>query len=573
MKNNLGIYLFCACLGYVWGWDSDFSGLFAPSQEAGSSSQSSTAQEALNKYENLPCPTEAVFLELAQYVKLEIPPGKSLDEDCGVNNPRAILGKSLFLMNSLKFHFPQSWPAALKKNLENPLRFLHERSAKLSLDLNQKDSLAYNKVDIKEIFLGGRYFTIDPLSGIAVLIHEARHSEPPAATHTHCEAGDIPRTGGACDEMFTMDNEKAGAYAYGTLFNLALAFYAEGLAQSDREIALADALVELAARFNNLPDIFAVKHDVLVTLQADGTLSWIHPVTRAEKNIELKFLDRERPRRIEFYPKNNGLLIYTNLDRLYSWHPVTGQTNVYPDLISAQDGVRDMARLRVPFGEMTLYAMRDANNNLSFIEYSPQDNKQLRKPYPKSPTRRSENDFPTSPFHRMFLALFNESVHLTKDGKLYMAQHYGNENAFIEHKHLQSPQGWVAGTGGVLYDTLYLIDQRGDLKQVAVGFEDREDGADVDKVMTVQDSLLKHSAPLTKFVQGLAVQMGLDRNGELQVWGVDSLESKKLELSHKVEDFVLMQILEVKPVVSEVPSDFQNIWKDKAAASKPYQRP
>lgn len=551
MKNKKCFLLICAVAGYAWGLNSEFRFDFSSRQSSTVDLSSQSEMPALNNYSNLPCPSEKHFRNLARYVNLEIPKGPSLDKKCD-NSHRAIFGKSLLLMSRLKFQFPDTWPEKLRTNLSNPLRFLKDRSAKLTLDLSQKDSLAYNKVQDKEIFLGGRFFTIDPLVGIDILIHEARHSEPQANSHTHCEAGDIPRSTGACDKEFSLNDDTAGAYAYGTLFNFALALYAENLAVSDREAAQADALAELGSRFNQIPEVLAKKHDALALLTENSEIKWHDPLTNKWTTLKLEFDSRdEKPVRLEFYPKHNGVLIYTSLQQVWSWHPIRGLAKFYPELLSKKTPIFDVARTRIPFDQITLYVLREKDNALSFVEYSPAKNKLVKSEYPYR-AGNPKIPLPISPFKKMFLALFEESVFLTEDGKLYLAPHYGNDAAFGELPSLQSPVGWVAGTGGAVYDALYLIDQRGELSFVELSsrpIEGNSDG-DEEKVFEVKKSVLATTQPLKKYAQGLQSHMALDREGQLHIWKYgESGPSSAMTSAEKIQDFVIMQVTDVAPEI------------------------
>ncbi|MNK51245.1 hypothetical protein D3C87_701430 [compost metagenome] len=546
MRINIIFFVLCALLGYGLG-QADFT---TPEPETVEMSSETTPVVALNKYENLMCPTEEEYQRLAKQVNLEIPEGPSVDVECG-DGQRAILSKALHLMNQLKFNFPEEWPEVLRHNLSNSFQFLKERSSKLTLDLNQKDSVAYNKVLSKEIYLGGRFFTYDPLIGVAILVHEARHSEPQADSHVACDAGDIPRSPGACDQVFSKSDKETGAYGYGTLFNIGLALYGEGLAKSDREFAMIDALVELSNRFNVIPEVLARKVDVLAILTDNHEIKLVHPFLGYAVPVNVKFDDeKERPERIEFSPQHNGLFIYTSANKVWSWSPIKGLSKFYPDLLNSSVEVMDVARTKIPWEEMTLFYIRTAGNKLNFVEYSPQENKVLLKPYPTH--RGREPRLLSSRFKRTFLALYDESVFLTENGKLYFAPHYGSDPAFGEVPEFQSPQGWISGTGGVIYDGLYLIDGRGDLKVGSFEFvTDEKTGID-HRAFSLKSSELKFSRPLKKYAQGLSLQMALNNDGDLYAWNYKDNEPYVLPLSDKVFDFVVTQVPEVARSIGKV---------------------
>lgn len=106
--------------------------------------------EADLTYESLPCPTEQEFQAWAQELKLVIPEGPSLDVSCE-KNFRSQLGKIFKLMKTLEFNLPPRWPLSFRESIEKSFEFLKSHTSKLTLDLNQQGSIAYNIVSKKEI--------------------------------------------------------------------------------------------------------------------------------------------------------------------------------------------------------------------------------------------------------------------------------------------------------------------------------------------------------------------------------------------------------------------------------------
>lgn len=496
----------------------------------------------IGDYSRLPCPTEAEFQNLAKEVNLVIPEGPSFDVECK-DGHRALMGKSLFLMQRLKINFPENWPEKLKEDLGKPFAFLKKHSAKLTLDLSQKDSLAYNKVTDREIYLGGRYFSIDPLDGISVLIHEARHSDKRSPMHFVCEAGDLPRATGACDDEFSMDEEKAGAYSYGALFEAAMSLYGEGLSKAEREALLISSIVQIGARFNTMPEALARKVDVLVVLTADNKLEIVHPFLNYSQTLDLKFgSPEEQPRRIEFSPVANGLFIYTNKNRIWTWSQLKGLQRFFPEVLSEEMEILNIARVRVPFKEITQYLTLGKANDLQSIEYDPKANKRLLFKYPMN-LGKSIDKIPS--FSQFFLALYNESVFLSQDGRVYFAPQYGNDQIFFEPEPLTSSQRWISGTGGVLYDSLYLVNGAGELK--TVGREIREEHDDRDqRIFSLKDSVYGKNLRIKKFAEGLRLRMALSQEGSITVWPVEESpgQGTNIKLEKTIVDFAITQVTE-----------------------------
>lgn len=543
-----------AFVGYQWGLAT------APaSDQALDLSSETTEPTSLNDFAALPCPSEADFLRMAADVHLLVPEGPSIDQACD-QSPRALLGKSLLLMTSLKLKIPQDWPEPLRSDLLSPFDFLKKNVSKLSLDLTQKDSIAYNKVSVREIYLGGRFFTTEPLGAVAILVHEARHSVRTAPGHEFCLSGDIPRTAGACDAEFSLEDSKNGAYGYGTLFSIAVALYGDNVSKADREYMLIDALVQLGARFNKIPDALARKVDVLAVLGHDQRIYLVHPFLHYARPLNLAFAaSDERPVRIEFAPLHNGLLIYTSRGRVWQWSSLKGLLPLYEKLLTPDMPVADIARLRVPFLEQTSYVIREPNGTLKFIEYSPERNERVLSPYPVHFPRTNG---PAPDIQLMALAMYNDSVFLDKAGALYLAPHFGNEFAFTKVPQLQSSRGWTSLNGGIIYESLNLIDRSGQNHWASMNIVDDATGGD-DAAFSRQYqqsvSVLQTQAPMKKFMEGLRIRSALDNQGRLSVWK-DEGAAKILNLDFPVKDFVMMQNAETREPIgrtSQEPDQFQ----------------
>ena len=532
-----------AVLGYKWGLAT------APALSATQDLSSETTEiPSRNDFAALPCPSEADFLRMAAEVNLVVPEGPSIDQVCDQSS-RALLSKSLLLMTSLKIKVPQDWPEPLRSDMLNSFEFLKKNVSKLSLDLTQKDSIAYNKVSAREIYLGGRFFTTEPLGAVAILVHEARHSVKTAPGHEYCLSGDIPRTAGACDAEFSLEDSRNGAYGYGTLFAIAVALYGEDVSKADREYLLIDALVQLGARFNKIPDALARKVDVLAVLGPDQRIYLVHPFLHYARPLNLAFGSAdEHPVRIEFAPLHNGLLIYTSKGQVWQWSSLKGLQRLYEKLLTPAMSVADVARLRVPFQEQTSYVVREQSGSLKFIEYSPDLNERVLTPYPVNFPRTNG---PTPDIQSMALAMYDDSVFLDKAGALYLAPHFGNENAFTRVPQLQSPQGWTSLNGGIIYESLSLIDRSGQNHWAGMNIVYDSSGGDDSGILRQYEqkvSLMQTQVPMKKFMEGLRVRSALDEQGRLSVWK-DASDAKILDLGFPIKDFVMMQNAETREPV------------------------
>lgn len=488
-------------------------------------------------YSRLPCPTESEFIIWSAELKLSPLEGPSVDLQCD-EQPRAKLAKIFKLMRDLKFSLPQRWPSQLQADITNTFEYLKNNTTKLALDLNQRNSIAYNKVADKEIFLGGIFFTQDPLDGIGTLFHEARHSSSDDPGHTICSAGNIPKTKGGCDQKFSTGSD-AGAYSYNTLFELAVAFFARDISEVDREQMLAKALVNIGARFNQIPSMLARKVDFLIVLSEKNEIHLVHPfLFYAHKLSGLVFeTPDELPVRLEFSPAENGVFIFTNKKRLWVWSPLKGLTRFKKELISLDEKVYDISRTRIPGVDDPKFVLRLENQKLVYIDRDPQDSKEKMYDF-KFIGRPMQNGNPL--IHRLFMASGDETVFLAEDGKMYLAPHYGNDPIFVHDPLFDQGTPWVNGTGGVTYDDMYLLNREGKLYSASYAYDETiEEG--LVKIFTLQPSQFAPEISLKKYSQGLRVEMGLNFDHQIQVkkYGEDQL--KKLQFPFQVIDFVLAQ--------------------------------
>lgn len=487
-------------------------------------------------YESLPCPTEAEFQTWAKELKLIIPEGPSLDESCE-NNFRSQLGKIFKLMKALEFDLPARWPLPIRNAIQDSYGFLRDHTSKLTLDLNQQGSIAYNIVSKKEIYLGGSFFrSHTPLEGVGILLHEGRHSSEQDPGHVHCDAGNIPKTQGGCDEKFSLGTD-AGAYSYNTIFELAVAFYGKRITAADRELSLTKSLVNLGARFNQVPPFLARKVDILAVMSEQNEIFLVHPFLFLTHPLQIKFPESdERPERIEFFTGNNGILIFSNKKRLWTWSPLTGLKEFSAKAVDRSLAVHDMSRMPVPNADNPRPLLRFDNQELKFLNWDIPTSEERLFEYRYVGRERPEGK---PKIRRMFMGSTNEAMFIDESGILFLAPHYGNEDQFVKKGELNNHGPWVFGNGGVTYDDLYLLNSEGKLHFATWAFDENSEG--MDKIFKVEPSDFAPNAKKLKYAQGLQVEMVLDENGELHVRKYSDKSSRVIKFPSKVKDFVLGQ--------------------------------
>jgi hypothetical protein len=506
-----------------------------------------TPNETRNSYANLPCPTENQFMVWSRELNLDPIEGASLDEGCKTKNMRAQLAQVLALAKQIKINFPKNWAPSVQTEIANSYEYIRQNTNQLKIDLTQANSVARNYRAMKQIELGGMFFKEEPLEALSILIHEARHSDARDPGHTTCRIGDIPKTAGGCDDTFSNKAENAGSYAYGTLFELALAQYSNNLDRAEKELMLSNAFTGLSTRFNNFRSNLALHFDIAAVLLEDGSLAWINPYSLKliPLNIQLpKF--QEKFIKIEFSPRTNSLLLFTESNRLFVWGPRYKAKRPSPEATTEDDKFLHISRQYVPqasFSDMSgrsLYVTLKTSGQLEFIEYDATLNKEVMRPYP---LQRFKNSNPVIPNLKYFVLAHNlQSYFLDKQGVISKAPFYGYEDSFIIlEPELQSKTGgWKTATGGVFYEDLTLTDADGKLYNINFVFNSNE--RDEEDTISYQKEVIKFQAvsQAKKYHEGLQVRGVLDENGTLSLENYRVKDSRiDLKFGKKIIDFVI----------------------------------
>lgn len=470
--------------------------------------------------------------------------GASLDAGCKKKTYRTQMAQILALTKQIKFSFPKTWAPTVQPEIKNSYDYLRKNTNQLRIDLTQTSSVARNYVAKRQIELGGLFFKEEPLEAISVLMHEARHSDPRDQGHTLCRIGDIPKTQGGCDSFFSNKAEDAGAYGYGTLYELALGQFSNNLDQAEKELMITNAFTTLSSRFNTFKSVLAKHSDIITVLLEDGTLAWLHPYTfeLIPLNIELpKF--QEKIKKIEFSPKTNSLLIFTESNRLFVWGPRNKAKRPVPDATSEDDRFLHMSRQYVPYdSDRTLYTTYKTNGQLEYIQYDAALNKYIILPYPLH--SRPEDPNPTVPNLKFFLLGhgFN-SYFLDTQGLLTRAHRYANEPNFILDPAVQSNTGgWKTATGGAFYDDMILTDSDGKLVSIKVNYNSTGDTDQ--EVYTKENYSFQTEKPTKKYLQGLQFHAALDEDGALSIasFRVKNSNLYFKNLNKKIIDFVITRV-------------------------------
>ncbi|AFY01070.1 Hypothetical protein Bdt_1372 [Bdellovibrio bacteriovorus str. Tiberius] len=468
---------------------------------------SSESVPSVNVIENLACPSEEKYHEMARKVSLVIPEGSEACDD----SYRAKLGKILLLMDQLRIEAPADWLPSFQHDLGDLLGYVAKNSRRLNLDLNQTGSIAYNMSSEQSIYLGGYFFGSEPLEAISTLIHEARHSVSYSPRHVQCRGGDIPFSTGGCDARFGTTEKDAGAYSYEVLLQAGLAMYGKGLSPADKEFMMSSALTVLASRFNELPVEVSQKTDVLLALGRQGQVYVVDATAKSFKPIEMKLRSAgEKIQRLGFSPRNSGLILFSDKAHVYSWSIREGFKDYNPELI-ADMPVWDAARITIP-GEINRTRHTFKTDGGIYKVSKLLAGKMKFELVDMIPAKDMTN-YPA--FESYFLAQYGDSVFLGADGGAWLLAHDTfSSDWFKKPEGLQDSRGWQQGTGGVLYEDLFLLTRTGELR-VAKSFYEELDEYNSRTTYTTEAVDFKIPGRSVKYLQGLKIHGQLNDDGHL----------------------------------------------------------
>jgi hypothetical protein len=437
MKTILAAMILGLSLGVLAGQSSTESGRSLASAEA-----------SHGTFEDLPCPTEAEFLELAKRTRLQIPEGAYACD----SSPKSKLARVLFFMDRLEVELPESWGGAARETLVDPLEYVIKMANSLVVDFTQTDSIAQNFRITGDVFLGGYFFQIEPLFAVAVLIHEARHSEDTSPGHDRCRGGDIPKSEGGCDAKFSLGPD-AGAYSYGAIFEIGLAEFAKNLSVADREYLRSLALVHMVSRFNEVHPEFGAPVDILLVLDEDGDAFFVDPYSLKLSPIE----SNEKFRKVEFSPRGAGAFLYTKNDQVYVWSPAKGLAKAYSDILPTIPGAIDIDKIITGVSRVSKTFVVGSENQFYFVDSERSKGKDILTKYREPPEEKVK---------KITIANGWSSFFLTEDGdimSILSSPRGGQSPNFYSPYKIFSERKWTQIHGGITYDQLFGVDREGNL--------------------------------------------------------------------------------------------------------------
>lgn len=497
-------------------------------------------------YQNLECPTPTEMRALLDSIRFEYTEKDLSCDDFLFSR----LTKTLKFAKSLRFEFPKNWPQDIGSEAANLLQYLANNSNKVSFDLTQATSFAYNRVSAKEIYLGARALELSPLDLLSVLFHEARHSSPKDPGHLACLKGDLPNYPGACDAYFTLDSSIAGSYSYSVLYFLSTALYLKNATEGQKKWALQKGLHLLATRFNELDHSLASFNDILALIDHSNRVFLYNLHNGLLSEFEYPKSDDEKVMRIDFSTATGGLLFYTTKGQLYTWSFYDKSNSLVPFMESQikESGIFPLLtdRVYVPFEEGTHYMIYGNGNKLKVNYYDTEDRKFKLRDF-KGPIHANHPQ-PIPSLKIFFQALNIENIMIDQSGRLYTAPRYGSDPPFVEPKVLNQ-EVWSGGTGGVYGDSLYLINDQGQVRSFLVDYDDPNsfegDELDPHSLRRIRPDKSPPEFPekVLQYVQGIDYEAILTQNHQVTIRKKDNpQQSNTLFLPNLKKILVLRQV-------------------------------
>lgn len=470
--------------------------------------QTPLVMASVNKYENLPCPSEENVKRLASQAHIT---ASDLPISCDDPYVGKIL-KLLYLAENLKIYTPSNWGGSHQDVYASLFHYITKMIPLLEIDTHIQNKIATNYLNTR-ITLGSLFFELPPLAGLEVLIHEGRHSSLDDPGHVRCRTGEIPKTLDGCDEEFSIKKD-AGAYSFGFMYHLGLGRYGEGLSSEDRDFSIISAIAGITGRFNKVPETLAVPLDMLFVLKENNELYQVHPFTHELIPVDVRDqLQGQNIKKIQYSPLDQGILIFTDLGRVFALNAKKRPTDYYSQLIPSDFFVVDSNKIYISAGPSGQYAYSlflNKDGDIYLKDVDAQTGKPLFVQYKNRPPEMTKKMFMGSEYNAYLLSESGKIYQIVSGirggaGKdLTQASSYRPYTSFTKNGIF-----WKDASGGATYDGLMAVGSDGKLY-----FEKFLDNGG----QPVQRSDFIVDQKLSRYQEGLNIKVGLSDSGRLYVW-------------------------------------------------------
>lgn len=488
---NAKYFLYSLCCGLAFSL-----GMLTEASPGRDLAQDTPARSFLS-YEQIPCPSSD---EMSGYITAAHMVGMPDMPTCDGSPSEKIL-KLFKLASLLKVDLPKKWAAHAEKPLNDILKFISTSTPRLNMSTAASHAIASNN-NRQEIFLSGEFFRLPPLKALEILIHENQHSFQEAEGHVHCLTGDVLKSAGACDALFS-SGPSMGAYSMGVWFSLAYSLYGKNLNPQSRQQLMNSAIAILSTRFNNVPYTLAVPLDLLYVLTESGQVALVHPYTLEHFPIDIQTEKNDKIERIQFNPLQNGLLAFTQRGRIHAIDHWGKQTDYYAHILPSAHHYVDSNKVLTPSAQYAHTYFVEESGDIFFKDIH------IANEEDRLYTFRHNLPFIT---RRFFTALGSTMVALSENGSFYnLSSGYGPaalKPAILKSTEIPNLQ-WKDGSGGVTYDVLY-----------AVGSDGRVYFSDDSPLLQepIQPSSFISDQPFEKFQESLNLQAARTTLGHIYLW-------------------------------------------------------
>ncbi len=527
------------------------SAVGAPTHERVVSSQREVPAPASPlDYATIPCPSAE---EMATYIKDAHIVGVAENPTCDGSKTEKIL-KLFKLAALLKAAIPKNWAGSADNIINDPYAFITKTTPKLNMAHATDHAIASNQ-NGQEIFLGHEFFEIPPLKALEVLIHENHHSNPDGSGHVICLTGDVMKTAGACDALFTRESY-LGSYSVGVLFSLAYSLYAINLSKPARQQLMNSAIAVLSTRFNAIPNTLAVPLDMVYTLDAAGQVALLHPYTFESIPVVLPVDTNEKIVRIQYNPINSGVLAISDRGRMYTADQWGESSIYYEGVLPRERRFVDSNKMFTPSASYSYTYFVEDSGDIYFKDTDSSTGVDELHVFRKNLPYVTQ---------RVFTSYGSTMTALSETGNFFYFASSGPAALYpqeLKNTQLENVQ-WKDGSGGVTYDVLYAVGSDG-----LVYFGDDSPHLQV----PLEPSAFVSDEPFEKFQEGLNLKIALSSAGNLYAWDHAHSTAKPWQIpTSAVVDFAIGR--KYLPQTSLQPLQLSRTAKNRCAFKLAYLDP
>jgi hypothetical protein len=346
----------------------------------------------------------------------------------------------------------------------DPIKYYESYKIKLHFDFTQAKSYA-QALPGEGVWLGKGFFDLDPITAVALFLHETYHHHKNDPGHTRCKGGDIPQTNGGCDKVFTLaPTEQRGAYSITVAYLFAQALENKELSQDQKNQLLKDAFSLLSSRFIKGFEDVAALVETLAFLDLKGQIWIYHPWLKMVRQIpdQQQILQKTPASQLQFHHQKQGLFAILKNNKLFEWSYSNPLRIYYPDIIPGEEEIMDATRLYLSSQEYAYTSVMKTNRKIYVVEFNnPRQRWELLELDPNT-------DKLVSPAKQISTYDFFSAGVLDEAGDLWKISKGGRGDSsqlLQESLYKQQNQKYQTVSGGLYTDQFLGVTKKGELYQ------------------------------------------------------------------------------------------------------------